>query len=370
MTTVTSTFDTYGLPDYQLAALEKAGIKTPTPIQEQAIPLIQQGRDVVGHSQTGTGKTLAYLLPQLQRIDTAKRDLQVLILAPTRELTMQIEGAIQQYTEGSEIRSLALVGGANIDRQLERLKEKPHIVVGTPGRVNDILKRKKMKVHEVKSITVDEVDQMLDMGFMGEVDAIVKSTLRDRQLLFFSATVSADSKRIAQKWMKEPIFIKAERGEQAGQIEHVWFGTGKEDKLDTLRRLVRAYNAERAMVFVNETKRVWWAVQELRKLGLTADGMHGEAAKIQREQAMSGFREGKFQLLITTDLGARGLDVEGVTHVFHLDPATDADHYVHRAGRTGRGTASGVSVSIVTPDEMFIIRKFEKALDITIQSKG
>jgi superfamily II DNA/RNA helicase len=164
--------------------------------------------------------------------------------------------------------------------------------------------------------------------------------------------------------------LKAERGEQAGEIEHVWFGTGKEDKLDTLRRLVRAYNAERAMVFVNETKRVWWLVQELRKLGLTTDGMHGEAAKIQREQAMTGFREGKFQLLVTTDLGARGLDVEGVTHVFHFDPATDADHYVHRAGRTGRGNASGVSVSIVTTDEMFIIRKFEKAIGITIQHKG
>lgn len=369
MTTATS-FDTWALPDYQLAALQKAGIAAPTPVQEQAIPLIQQGRDVVAQSATGTGKTLAYLLPQLQKIDPAKRDLQVLILAPTRELTVQIAGAIEQYTTGSEIRSQMLVGGANIDRQLEKLREKPHIVVGTPGRVHDILQRKKMKVHEVKSITVDEVDQMLEMGFMKEVDAVVKSTLRDRQLLFFSATMSDEAKKIAEQWMREPVFLAAERGEGQGKIEHVWFGTGKEDKPDTLRRLFRAYDAERAMVFVNETNRVWWLVQEMRKLGLTADGLHGEAAKIQREQAMNGFRDGKFQLLVTTDLGARGLDVEGVTHVFHFDPATDADHYVHRAGRTGRGTASGVSVSIVTPDEKFIIRKFEKALGITIVSKG
>lgn len=369
VTTATeSGFAAYGLPEFQMAALQKAGFDRPTPIQKQAIPLIQTGRDVVGHAATGSGKTLAFLLPQLQRIDASKRELQVMVLTPSRELAVQIESEIRQYTADSEVRSLALVGGANIDRQLEKLKEKPHIIVGTPGRVIDIYKRKKLKLHEVKSITIDEIDQMLALGSMGDVEALVKSTQRDRQLLFFSATVSSEAQKIARAWMKDPVFLSAERGENAGKIEHVWFGTGQEDKLDTLRRLVRAYGAERAIVFVNETKRVFWAVQELRKLGLTVDGLHGEAAKIQREQAMNGFREGKYELLVTTDLGARGLDIEGLTHVFHLDPASTPEHYVHRAGRTGRGMASGVSVSILAPDERFIARKFEKALGITIRS--
>jgi len=366
-TTIESGFAAYGLPEFQMAALQKSGFDRPTPIQKQAIPLIQAGRDVVGHAATGSGKTLAFLLPQLQRIDASKRELQVMVLTPSRELAVQIESEIRQYTEGSEVRSLALVGGANIDRQLEKLKEKPHIIVGTPGRVIDIYKRKKLKLHEVKSITIDEIDQMLALGSMGDVEALVKSTQRDRQLLFFSATVSSDAQKIARTWMKEPVFLSAERGENAGTIEHVWFGTGQEDKLDTLRRLVRAYNSERAIVFVNETKRVFWAVQELRKLGLTVEGLHGEAAKIQREQAMNGFRDGKYELLVTTDLGARGLDIEGLTHVFHLDPASTPEHYVHRAGRTGRGTASGHSVSILAPDERFIARKFEKALGIQIR---
>ncbi|ASS74264.1 hypothetical protein CIG75_04200 [Tumebacillus algifaecis] len=367
---MTTSFHTYELPDYQLQALQKAGITAPSPIQEQAIPLILSGQDVVGKSRTGTGKTLAYLLPQLMKIEVEKRSLQVLILAPTRELTMQIEGAIKQYTEGSEIRSLALVGGGNIDRQIEKLKEKPHIVVGTPGRIKEIIGRKKMKVHEVKSITIDEVDQTLELGFLKDVDAIIKSTMRDRQLLFFSATVSAETKKIANEWMKSPVFLETETGAMIGTISHVYFSTGKQDKPDTLRRLVRAYDVNRAMVFVNENKGLWWLVQEMRKLGLTAEGLSGEAAKIQREQALSAFRDGKAQLLITTDVGARGLDVEGVTHVFHYDPAIDADHYVHRAGRTGRGTQSGVSVSILTPDEKFIIKKFEKALDLRIFAKG
>jgi ATP-dependent RNA helicase DeaD len=367
---MTVSFHTFELPEYQRKALEKAGIKEPTPIQEQAIPLILEGRDVVGKSRTGTGKTLAYLLPQLSKIDAQKRLLQVMILAPTRELTVQIEGAIRQYAEGSGIRSLALVGGANIERQIEKLKEKPHIIVGTPGRVKDILARKKMKVHEVKSVTIDEVDQMVELGFMQDVEAILKSLMRDRQLLFFSATMSDQAKKIAKDWMRDPVFLETEAGAMIGKIDHVFFTTGKDDKPDTLRRLVRAYNVNRAMVFVKEAKGLWWLVQEMRKLGISAEGLHGEAAKIQREQAMSGFRDGKFQLLITTDVGARGLDVEGVTHVFHYDPAIDPEHYLHRAGRTGRGTQSGVSVSIITPEEKFIIRKFEKALGIRIFAKG
>jgi ATP-dependent RNA helicase DeaD len=359
-------FEKFGLPEYQLANLQKAGIEKPTPIQEQAIPLIQEGRDLVGQSRTGSGKTLAFVLPQLQKIDAERKDLQVLVLAPTRELAVQIECAIRQFAEGSGIRSQALVGGANLERQLEKLKEKPHVVVGTPGRVLEILQRRKLKVHEVRSITVDEVDQMMAMGLLEDVESIVKSTLRDRQLLFFSATVSDAAREVARRWMQDPVFLDAKPPEHGGRIDHVWFGTGQEDKADTLRRLVRAYNVERAIVFVKEPDRVWWLVRKLRDLGLTAEGMHGEAAKLQREKAMNGFRDGKYQLLVTTDLGARGLDVEGVTHVFHYDPAPDAEHYLHRSGRTGRGTKSGVSVSIVAPEERFILGKFERALKIRI----
>ncbi|HEU4962377.1 MAG TPA: DEAD/DEAH box helicase [Bacilli bacterium] len=371
MTTETTSFDTYKLPDYLLAALQKTGIASPTPVQEKAIPVVAEGRDLVAQSRTGSGKTLAFLLPQLAKVDPQKKDPQVLILAPTRELASQLDATFKEYGAGGEIRSLALLGGANVERQIERLKkDKPHVLVGTPGRVAELIAKRKLKVHEVKSITVDEVDQMISLGFAGDVEKIISSTLRDRQLLFFSATMSEEAKKFALKWMQHPVLIEAEGGSMLGRIEHVWFGTGKEDKPDTLRRLVRAYDTERGIVFVSDPDRVWWLVHKLRDLGLSAEGMHGEAAKIQREQAMNGFREGKFQLLLTTDLGARGLDVENVTHVFHYDPAPDAEHYVHRAGRTGRGTQSGVSVSIVTPDEKFILQKFEKALGIKILSKG
>jgi len=363
-------FDPYELPAFLLANLQRDGIQEPTPVQAQAIPLVQAGRDIVAQSQTGSGKTLAFLLPLLQKIDVSKRDAQVLLLAPTRELAVQIEATARKYSEGSEIRTQALVGGANIDRQLEKLREKPHVIVGTPGRVVEILERKKLKVHEVKTIVLDEVDEMIASGLIRDVEKLIKSTLRDRQLLFFSATVSQSARQFAQQWMKEPEFLTAEAGGVLGKIEHVWFGTAKVDKPDTLRRLVRAYEAERAMVFVNDPDRVWWLVKEMRDMGFTAEGMHGDAAKIQREKAMSGFREGRYQLLVATDLGARGIDVEDVSHVFHFDPAPDPEHYVHRAGRTGRGTKSGVSVSIMAPDEKFIIGKFERALKIRIWPKG
>lgn len=367
--TMTS-FDTYELPDYQLAALKKAGIESPTPIQEQSIPLIREGRDVVGQSRTGSGKTLAFVLPLLQKVHPEQRDLQVLILSPTRELAVQLEAAVKQYSEGTAIRSQALVGGANIERQIEKLREKPHVIVGTPGRTLEIMQRKKLKVHEVKTIVVDEVDQMISMQLVNDVSKIVKSTMRDRQLLFYSATVSDEAKALAKEWMRDPVFLETEGGAQLGKIGHVWFGTKKEDKLDTLRRLIRAYDAKRSMIFVNDNDRVWWMVRELRELGFTAEGMHGEAAKIQREKAMNGFRDGKYELLVTSDLGARGLDIEGVTHVFHFDPALNPEDYLHRSGRTGRGTASGLSVSIIAPEEKFIISKFEKALQIRIFPKG
>lgn len=365
------TFESLGIGPAFVEALAKHGIAEPSPIQCEAIPAALAGGDMLAQSQTGTGKTLAYLLPILQKIDPSVKELQAVVLSPTRELGVQIAAEIEKYGAPASIRGQALIGGASLSRQVDRLKLHPHIVVGTPGRIAELLRIRKVKMHRVRTIVIDEADQMFALGAAKEAEEIVESALRDRQLLFFSATLPADVRKMAGKWMRSPKEIEIDPGQRtAGGIEHLVFVCEERDKTDTLRRLIRLYEPKSALVFVNDLDIIAEVASKLAHAGLSADALYGDAPKQERTTLLNRFRTGKLRTLVATDVAARGLDIEGLTHVFHLQPALDADHYVHRAGRTGRMGRSGSSISIVTEQELFIIRKFEKQLGIAFQQKA
>lgn len=352
------------------ARLKELGIETPTPVQAEAIPVILEGKDAVVQSQTGSGKTLAYALPLLQATDPAEKHVQAMVVAPTRELGMQIVRTFESLTDGTGIHVQQLIGGASIQRQVEALKKKPQIVVGTPGRILELLKLRKLSLHGVRQLVVDEVDQVFELGGMKETETILRGLRRDKQVLFFSATIPPRMMEAIERWMQEPVFVRINPAERTSPtIEHYYVVSEERDKLDTLRRLVRTYSPKAAIVFIGDTEDIGETVAKLRFMGLSVEGLYGDAFKLDRVQAMQRFREGKVQLLLATDVAARGLDLPNVTHVIHLDPATDADAYVHRTGRTGRMGRRGTAFSIVTPKEEFIMDKFSKALGIRIERR-
>ncbi|WNR45703.1 DEAD/DEAH box helicase [Paenibacillus roseipurpureus] len=351
--------------------LTQLGIGEATPIQAEGIPVLLEGKDAIIQSQTGTGKTLAYLLPALERIDPAVKQLQVLVVVPTRELGMQIMQEIEKLTSGGPIRSQSLIGGAAVARQIEKLRLHPHIVVGTPGRLLELMKVRKLTLHHVKVGIIDEVDQVFELGSMQDVEAVLKGMLRSSQMVFVSATIPPSTEQAAGRWLKNPVIIKINPTQRTAEtLEHHYVVCQEREKIDTLRRLVRMIKPKSAIVFINVTDDIAQVVAKLQFVGLSIEALYGEASKQDRAKVMGNFRDGKFQLLLATDVAARGLDIEGVTHVFHLDVATNAEYYLHRVGRTGRMGREGTSISIVTTKELFIIEKFEKQLGITIEPKS
>jgi superfamily II DNA/RNA helicase len=351
--------------------LQAMGITQPTPVQTQVIPLVLEGKDVVAQSQTGTGKTLAYLLPVLQRIDASRKELQAVVLVPTRELGMQIVQETEKLVKDTGISVQQLIGGAALHRQIDKLKLKPQIVVGTPGRILELMKLRKLSLHQVRSIVVDEADQVFSLGSTTEAEAILKSARRSCQVLFFSATIPPEMEQVTSRWMQTPEIIRVNPEQRTSEtLEHIYFVCEERDKIDTLRRLVRLINPPSAIVFVNAAADVSEVVQKLQYVGLSVEALYGEAGKQDRAKVLGAFRHRKFQLLLATDVAARGLDIQGVTHVFNLDPPPGPDYYVHRVGRTGRMGQRGTAVSIVTPKQQFIIGKFAKALGIDIVPKA
>jgi ATP-dependent RNA helicase DeaD len=368
---VAASFEELLIEPLYINMLEDLGLKQPTSVQSEAIPPLLQGKDVIVQSQTGTGKTLAYLLPALQRIDPSEKHLQILILVPTRELGMQIMLEIEKLTQAGPIRAQALIGGAATSRQIEKLRLHPHIAVGTPGRILELVKVRKLSLHHIQTFVVDEVDQVFELGSMNEVETILKGMLKTRQLVFVSATIPKSIAEAGRKWMNEPVVIRVNPEQiTSATLEHYSFVCQEREKIDTLRRLVRLINPVSAIVFINATNDIAEVVGKLQYAGLSVEALYGEAGKQERAKVMGDFREGRFQLLLATDIAARGLDIEGVTHVFHLDPPVNAEYYIHRVGRTGRMGRKGTAISIITRKEQFILDKFEKALGITIQPKA
>lgn len=367
-----NSFNNLGLDSALIDGLKKQNITNPTDIQLRTIPLALENRDIIGQSQTGSGKTLAYLLPIVQRINTEKKEMQSIILAPTHELALQIDKQIKLLRDNSgvEVTSTTIIGDVNVKRQIEKLKEKPHIIVGSPGRILELIKMKKITAHTIKFMVIDEGDKLLDQGNLNSVKSVIKTTLRDRQLMIFSATINEKTLDIAREMMKEPEIIKVEEKLDVNpKIEHIYITAEQRDKLEMLRKLLAALKPQKAIVFINKSEDIEIATLKLQYHNLKAYGLYGKVIKEERKKALDAFRAGKIQILVASDLAARGLHIEGVTHIFNMDLPEDQKEYLHRTGRTGRAGESGTAISIITQKELPYIRKLQRDFNITIAEK-
>ncbi|WP_047984311.1 DEAD/DEAH box helicase [Ornithinibacillus californiensis] len=344
--------------------LQSLGIVTPTSIQERTIPSVLEGKDVIAKAQTGTGKTLAFVLPILEKIDVQKSDVQALILIPTRELAQQISKEIKRMVENVEgIHTLAVYGGQDVAHQLKKLKGATHIVVATPGRLLDHIRRESINLSTVQMLVLDEADQMLHMGFLPEVDDIIHETLSSRQTMLFSATMPNEIRSLAKKYMVEPEFIEVKaKTVTVDEVKQVVIETTDRRKQATLLHLIEEHRPFLAIIFCRTKIRAKKLHDALIASGYESDELHGDLTQSKREKAMKRFREAKTQFLVATDVAARGLDVEGVTHVYNYDIPLDAESYVHRIGRTGRAGGDGVAITLVAPKDMEFLRMIEKGI--------
>ncbi|MFE8701391.1 DEAD/DEAH box helicase [Cytobacillus sp. FJAT-54145] len=352
------------------AAWEKAGFQQLTTVQASAIPAIVEGKDVIAESPTGTGKTLAYLLPVLNGIDPEKKSIQVVILASSQELVMQILQEVQTWSEGSGIRAASFIGGANVKRQLEKLKKNPHVILGTPGRTLELIKQKKIKMHEVKTIVLDEGDQLLTSEHLSTVDHIVKSSLADRQVVLFSATLPEHTEKLAKDLTRDAEIIRIKKDEtiQSGNVDHIYFSAEPRDKIKLLEKIARLEDAK-VLVFVRDIGNLTVISEKLTFKDIKTAILHSDLNKDKRKNALKDFRTGKTNMLLATDVAARGLDVKGITHVVHFDFPKDIEQYVHRSGRTGRFGAEGTVMAIVTEREERELKKFCKELNVEVEKK-
>lgn len=353
-----------------IEALEKEGIIRPTEIQKITIPLILNNRDVAGQSETGSGKTLAYLLPIIQRIDLSKKENQVLILTPTHELALQVQRQVQslsQHLGTTPITSTVIIGNVNIARQIEKLKDKPHIIVGSAGRILELIQKRKISSQSLKTIVLDEADQLLDEKNMQTVKSVIKTAFKTTQILLFSATLTQQTIERASSFLKDPTVQRVTKtATVVPTIIHQHLLCEQRDKLELLRKLVHHLEPERALIFINKSEEIEKTVERLKYHGLEAEAISGSSQKESRRKAMEDFRTGKKHLLVASDLAARGLDIKNITHIFNLDIPEEPQLYLHRVGRTGRAGQSGVAISLVTQRELQFLHKIENALKISI----
>lgn len=368
-----NTFNDLKLNSNIIEGLKKQGITVPTAIQSAAILPALENKDIIGEAFTGSGKTLAYLLPIFHKIDVSKREMQAIVLAPTHELALQIENQIKLLSDNSgfPVTSLSIIGEVNINNQIKKLKEiKPHIIVGSTGRILDLIKKKKITSHTIKTIVIDEGDNLLDPKRAQVTKDIIKTTMRDRQLMIFSASIKPETLVTAKELMKDPVVIKAEdKPAMNPNIEHMLFVCDRRDKFETLRKIIVAAKPEKAIVFVNDNEDIELTTVKLNYHSKDCFAMNGKISKEDRKLAIESFRNGKIKILVSSDVTARGLDVEGITHVFHLDLPLKLNEYLHRSGRTARGTSSGISICIATVKQLNIIKKYEKEFNIKFAEK-
>lgn len=347
-----------------LRAIDEMGYKEATPIQTQSIKLVKAGHDVIGQSQTGTGKTAAFGLPTLEKIDTDSRKLQAIVLCPTRELAMQVAEEFRKFLKyKTDLKVLAVYGGQPIDRQIMALKKGVQVVIGTPGRVIDHINRKTLRLDDIKSVILDEADEMLNMGFREDIEEILKSVPEERQTVLFSATMPKEILQLTKLYQKDPEHVKIKNKElTTDTIEQSYIVVKERAKGEALARFIEYKRPELAIVFCNTKKRVDEVVEELQKRNIFAEGLHGDLKQIQRDNVMKKFRNRTLQVLVATDVAARGIDVDDVDVVFNYDLPTDFEYYVHRIGRTGRAGRKGYSYTFVTARE---IRKFNDLMKYT-----
>ena len=336
------------------SAVVAAGFEKPSPIQELTIPLALEGKDVIGQAQTGTGKTAAFGIPMLQKIDEEDRSLQGMILCPTRELAMQAAQQLRQFAKYMHnIRVLAVYGGQDINRQIKALKGGVQIIVGTPGRVMDHMRRHTIRLDNLKMVVLDEADEMLNMGFLEDIEAIISRVPEERQTLLFSATMPDAIKRIGVQFMKDPEHVKIKAKELTNvNVDQYFIRVKEQEKFDTMTRLMDVDQPELSIVFGRTKRRVDELTRGLKLRGFRAEGIHGDLDQNKRLRVIRDFKNDQIDILVATDVAARGLDISGVTHVYNYDIPQDPESYVHRIGRTGRAGQSGQSITFVAPNEM------------------
>ena len=347
--------------------LNKQGIKVATPVQEKAIPAIFKGRDVIAKSQTGTGKTLAYLLPLVQRIQTERDEVQALILTPTRELSKQVFDVLKSLASVRGVDAADVIGGRTIENQIQKLKRNPHVIIGTPGRLLDHIRRRTLDLSAVKMVILDEADQMLAAGFREDIEALVDQTPKKRQFILLSATMTEDTVRLARKYMTNPERIDVAEKETASTVEQRIYETTKEHKLPLLIRHLKEMNPFMSVVFCNTKDDAHRLAERLaEETDIVVEELHGDMSQGQRNQVIRRFEKMEIQVLVASDVAARGLDVEGITHVFNFGIPRNLEYYVHRIGRTGRAGTHGIAITYVTPEDGALLRRLEKSIHETI----
>ena len=363
-------FYNLGISNELVDILKKNGITEPTPIQERAIPDLVRGRDIVAQSQTGTGKTLTFLLPLMDKIEENKNFIQGLIITPTRELAIQITNEARKLAVAKNISILAAYGGQDIEAQIHKLKSGIHLVIATPGRLLDHIRRENIELGKLGSLVLDEADEMLNMGFLEDIEAIVTKTPKSRQTMLFSATISNEVRKLAKRFMRDPLQIEIEsKNVTLDEIKQVVIETTERKKVDTLCQLIDEFRPYLAIVFCRTKKKVIEINTELLSKGYNSDELHGDLSQAKRERVMKDFRSAKLQILVATDIAARGIDVEGVTHVINYDIPDDVDSYIHRIGRTGRIGNIGMAVTLVTPRDSESLAMIDRKVKANLKPK-
>jgi ATP-dependent RNA helicase DeaD len=361
-------FQQLGLSDEILRAIEDLGFESPTEIQKQAIPkLLSDNRDFIGLAQTGTGKTAAFGLPLLERIDPEQGVTQALILAPTRELGQQIAEQLHIFSKYMDrVNVLAVYGGAAITNQIKALRKPQHIIIATPGRLIDLMKRKAVKLHELRCLVLDEADEMLNMGFKEELDKILKQTPEDKMTWLFSATMPNEIKRIVKNYMDNPFEVRVNtKNEVNSNIEHQFVMVKRENKLAALGRFLEVDKDMRCLVFCRTKMDTQNLSDELQRRNYKVDAIHGDLSQAQRDRVMKKFKSHNLEILIATDVAARGIDVNDLTHVFHHTIPDETSYYTHRSGRTARAGKKGTSIAFISGREGHRVKRLERELGIT-----
>ncbi|HZU12609.1 MAG TPA: DEAD/DEAH box helicase [Chloroflexota bacterium] len=361
-------FDTLGLNENVLRAVHDVGYEQPTQVQSETIPLLLEGRDVIAQSQTGTGKTAAFALPMIERMNRNSNEVQGLILVPTRELAMQVAGTIHKLGKHLGISDLPIYGGQPIDRQLRALRHGVQIVVGTPGRIMDHMRRGSLDLSHVKMVILDEADQMLDMGFIEDIEVILDDLPENVQIGLFSATMPPRIRQLAARYLTDPATISVARQQvTVPEVRQFYVEVTRQGKLEALTRILDMEVPESAMIFVRTKRETDELGETLIGRGYLAEVIHGDLSQAQRERAIAGFRVGKADILVATDVAARGLDIPDVSHVINYDIPLDPEAYVHRIGRTARAGKEGTAITFVTPRERGLLRTIERLINMRIQ---
>ena len=362
------TFADLGLDARVLQAVQDVGYETPSPIQAATIPTLLGGRDVVGLAQTGTGKTAAFALPILSRLELSQKKPQALVLAPTRELALQVCEAFEKYAAHLKgVHVLPVYGGQGYGVQLSALRRGVHVVVGTPGRIMDHLEKGTLDLTELRFLVLDEADEMLNMGFAEDVETILADTPDDKQVALFSATIPAQIRRLSTKYLHDPVEITVKgKTQTAANITQRYLFVSYPQKVDALTRILEVENFEGMIVFVRTKNETETLAEKLRARGFSATAINGDVQQNVRERTVNQLKSGQLDILVATDVAARGLDVERVSHVVNYDIPTDTESYVHRIGRTGRAGRSGDAISFVTPRERYLLKHIEKATRTTL----